>query len=65
MKYEEEWKMAFYTHYDYYEYMMMLFRLTNASAFMQSLVNNVLREFLDQFYVIYLDDILIYLETKE
>jgi Reverse transcriptase (RNA-dependent DNA polymerase) len=43
----------------------MLFGLTNAPAFMQSLINDVLREFLDQFYVTYLDDILIYLETKE
>jgi hypothetical protein len=57
--------MTFYTYYDHYKYMVMLFELINASIFMQALVNNILREFLDQFYVIYLDDILIYLETKE
>jgi hypothetical protein len=65
MKQEEEWKTAFYTHYGHYEYMIMPFSLTNAPASMQALVNDVLREFLDQFYVAYLDDILIYLETKE
>jgi hypothetical protein len=45
--------------------MVMPFGLTNAPASMQSLVNDVLREFLDQFCVAYLNDILIYSETKE
>jgi Reverse transcriptase (RNA-dependent DNA polymerase) len=45
--------------------MVMPFGLTNAPASMQALVNDVLREFLDQFCVAYLDDILIYSETKE
>jgi hypothetical protein len=44
---------------------MMPFSLTNASVFMQFLINDVLKEFLDQFYITYLNDILIYLETKE
>ena len=42
----------------------MLFRLTNALATFQALINNVLREHLDKFIVAYLDDILIYLEDK-
>jgi hypothetical protein len=65
IKQEEEWKTTFHTHYDHYKYIMMLFSLINALTFMQALINDVLREFLDQFYVIYLNDILIYLETKE
>jgi hypothetical protein len=28
----KEWKTAFRTHYSYYKYMVMLFRLTNALA---------------------------------
>jgi hypothetical protein len=43
----------------------MPFRLTNALATFQALVNNVLREYLDIFVVAYLDDILIYSKTEE
>jgi Reverse transcriptase (RNA-dependent DNA polymerase) len=43
----------------------MPFGLTNALATFQSLVNNTLKEYLDIFYIMYLDDILIYLETLE
>ena len=41
----------------------MPFKLTNAPATMQALVNDVLREYLDVFYIAYLDDILIYPKT--
>ena len=43
----------------------MLFRLTNALATFQELINNVLRPYLDIFIIAYLDDILIYLEDKK
>jgi len=43
----------------------MLFGLTNAPAIFQSLVNNTLQNYLDIFCIIYLNDILIYLETLE
>jgi hypothetical protein len=42
MKEGEEWKTAFRTQYGHYEYMVMPFRLTNASATCQALINNVL-----------------------
>jgi hypothetical protein len=60
MKKGEEWKTAFRTRYGYYEYMVMPFRLTNAPAVCQALINNVLREHLDITVVAYLDDILVY-----
>ena len=41
----------------------MPFRLTNAPATFQALINDVLRNYLDIFVVAYLDDILIYLES--
>ena len=43
----------------------MSFGLTNASAIFQVFVNNVLRRYLDQFVIIYLNDILIYSKTRE
>ena len=60
MKKGEEWKTAFRTRYGHYEYTVMPFGLTNAPATFQALINDTLREHLDDFIVVYLDDILIY-----
>ncbi len=38
----------------------MSFRLKNTSVIFQRLINNILREYLNDFVIIYLDDILIY-----
>jgi hypothetical protein len=43
----------------------MLFGLINAPATWQAFINNVLREYLDVFVIIYLDDILIFSKTEE
>ena len=61
----DEWKTAFWTRSGLYEYLVMPFRLTNMPATFQAFINNVLWEYLNQFMVIYLDDILIYFKTKE
>jgi hypothetical protein len=65
MKAGEEWKTAFRTRYGHYEYCAMPMGLTNAPATFQTMINNVLREYLDHFVVAYLDDLLIYSETLE
>jgi Reverse transcriptase (RNA-dependent DNA polymerase) len=43
----------------------MLFRLINALIIYQALINNILREYLDDFIVIYLDDIFIYSKNEK
>src|SRR5947209_1928270 len=61
----DEWKTAFRTRYGHFEYKVMPFGLCNTPATFQNMIHEVLREFLDQGVVVYLDDILVYSETEE
>jgi hypothetical protein len=65
MKEGAEWKTTFCTRYGYFEYSVMPFGLTNAPAVFQHMMNDIFREYLDHFVVIYLDDILIYPKNEE
>ena len=59
-----KWKTAFRIRYGHFEYQVMFFGLTNISATFQGYINKILAKKLDFFIIIYLDDILIYIESK-
>lgn len=59
----DEWMTAFNTPKGHYEYFVMPFGLTNAPALFQALVNDVLREYLNSFVSVHLDDFFPDLET--
>ena len=53
----DEWKTAFNTPTGHYEYQVMPFGLTNAPAVFQALINDCLRDMINHFVFVYLDDV--------
>ncbi|KAL0163605.1 hypothetical protein M9458_039358, partial [Cirrhinus mrigala] len=57
---EDKWKTAFVTPTGHYEYQVMPYSLSISPSVFRTFMNEVFREFLHRFVVVYIDDILIY-----
>jgi hypothetical protein len=56
-------KMTFVTRYGQYEFTVMPFGLTNTPAYFMNLMNKVFMEELDKFFIVFIDDILVYSQS--
>ena len=61
----DEEKTACRTRYGSFEFLVMPFGLCNALATFTTLMNNIFHEYLDDFVIIYIDNILVYSKTTE
>jgi hypothetical protein len=60
----DEWKTVFNTHKGHYEMLVVPFGLTNAPAFFQTQMNEILWDLREQGVICYIDDILIHTKDR-
>ena len=65
MRQEDIKKTAFKTRYGLYESLVVPFGVTNAPAQFMNLMNDLLQDYLDEFILVFLDDILVYSRSME
>ena len=58
-------KTAFNLRYRHFEFAMIPFGSTNAPAAFMNLMHRIFKSYLDQFVVVFIDDILVYSKTLE
>ena len=64
VKQGDEWKTMFHTKFGSFEYLVMPFELSNAPATFQSYINRALAGLVNICCVVYLDNILIFLNSE-
>ncbi|GBG58855.1 hypothetical protein CBR_g254 [Chara braunii] len=62
---EDQPKIAFRSRFSHYEFMVMPFDLTNVPATFQTAMNDIFRDILKEYVLVYRDDILVYSRTLE
>jgi hypothetical protein len=60
-----EYRTAFITKYGQFEFNVMPFGLANAPAVLQAWINSVFRDMINNYVLIYLDDIVIFSNSRE
>jgi hypothetical protein len=62
---ENEDLTTFKIKYDTYKYLIMFFELINKSSTFQNFMNDILMNYLDEFVIAYLNDIIVYSNSKK
>jgi len=63
IKEKYEWKIVFKIKFEHFEYLILLFELINILAIFQTIINYILKEYIDKIVIVYLDNIFIFSKT--